>query len=135
MLINTPGETEQDLKDTMDLLEEIKPNIVSINIFTPYPGTEIFADTQGLTREEYPLLMENPAKLAEELPGKFRFAKHNVDLGAFASREMKKHNKIYPNVSIFFNPKYIRSLWHSQRKINYTAQTNILVREFINQKF
>ena len=135
MLINTPGETEQDLKDTIDLLEEIKPNIVSINIFTPYPGTEIFSDTQGLTREEYPLLMENPAKLAEELPGKFRFAKHNVDLGAFASREMKKHNKIYPNVSIFFNPKYIRSLWHSQRKLNYTAQTNVLVREFINQKF
>ena len=24
--------------------------------------------------------MENPAKLAEELPGKFRFAKHNIDL-------------------------------------------------------
>jgi radical SAM superfamily enzyme YgiQ (UPF0313 family) len=135
MLINTPGETEKDLKDTMDLLEEIKPNIVSINIFTPYPGTEIFANTQGLTREEYPLLMENPAKLAEERPDKFRFAKHNVNLGAFASREMKRHNKIYPNISIFFNPKYIRSLWHSQRKLNYTAQTNILVREFINQKF
>ncbi len=135
MLINTPGETEKDLKDSMDLLEEIKPNIVSINIFTPYPGTEIFANTQGLTREEYPLLMENPAKLAEERPDKFRFAKHNVNLGAFASREMKRHNKIYPNISIFFNPKYIRSLWHSQRKLNYTAQTNILVREFINQKF
>jgi anaerobic magnesium-protoporphyrin IX monomethyl ester cyclase len=135
MLINTPGETEQDLKDTMDLLEEIKPNIVSINIFTPYPGTEIFANTQGLTREEYPLLMENPAKLAAERPGKFRFANHNVDLAAFASSGMKRHNKIYPNISIFFNPKYIRSLWHSQRKLNYTTQTNILVREFINQKF
>ena len=104
MLINTPGETEQDVQDTIDLLEEIKPNIVSINVFTPYPGTEIFADTQGLTREEYPLLMENPAKLAAELPNKFRFAKHNVDLAEFASREMKRHNKIYPNVSIFFNP-------------------------------
>jgi anaerobic magnesium-protoporphyrin IX monomethyl ester cyclase len=135
MLINTPGETEQDLKDTMGLLEEIKPNIVSINIFTPYPGTEIFADTQGLTREEYPLLMENPAKLAEERPDKFRFAKHNVNLGAFASREMKRHNKVYPNISIFFNTKYIQSLWHSQKKLNYTAQTNILIREFINQKF
>ncbi|MBT3514584.1 MAG: radical SAM protein [Nitrospina sp.] len=135
MLINTPGETEQDLKDTVGLLEEIKPNIVSINIFTPYPGTEIFSDTQGLTREEYPLLMENPAKLAAERPDKFRFAKHNIDLGAFASQEMKRHNKVYPNISIFFNPKYIRSLWHSQRKLNYTKQTNILVQEFINQKF
>ena len=107
----------------------------SINTFTPYPGTEIFANTQGLSREEYPLLMENPSKLAAERPNKFRFAKHNVDLEEFASREMKRHNKIYPNVSIFFNPKYIRSLWHSQRKLNYTTQTNILVREFINQKF
>jgi radical SAM superfamily enzyme YgiQ (UPF0313 family) len=135
MLINTPGETEQDLQDTIDLLGEIKPNIVSINIFTPYPGTEIFAETQGLTREEYPLLMKNPIKLAAEMPEKFRFAKHNVDLGVFAAREMKKHNKIYPNISIFFNPNYIRSLWHSQRKLNYTKQTNILVQEFINQKF
>ena len=135
MLINTPGETEQDLRDTVNLLEEIKPNIVSINVFTPYPGTEIFADTRGLTREEYPLLMENPAKLAAERPDKFRFAKHNVDLAAFASREMKRHNKVYPNISIFFNPKYIQSLWHSQKKLNYTKQTNLLIQEFINQKF
>ena len=135
MLINTPGETEQDLQDTIDLLEEIKPNIVSINVFTPYPGTEIFADTQGLTREEYPLLMENPAKLAAELPNKFRFAKHNVDLAEFASREMKRHNKIYPNISIFFNPKYIKSLWYSKNKTNYTKQTGLLVKEFVNQKF
>jgi radical SAM superfamily enzyme YgiQ (UPF0313 family) len=76
MLINTADKTEQDLKDIIDLLEEIKPNIVSINIFTPSPGTEIFANTQRLTREEYPLLMGNPSKLAAEQPNKFLFAKH-----------------------------------------------------------
>ena len=135
MLINTPGETEKDLQDTVDLLEEIKPNIVSINVFTPYPGTEIFADTQGLTRDEYPLLMESPVRLAAERPEKFRFAAHNVNLGEFANKEMRRHNKIYPNISIFFNPKYIKSLWHSNQKRNYLKQLGLLIREFINQKF
>jgi anaerobic magnesium-protoporphyrin IX monomethyl ester cyclase len=135
MLINTPGETEKDLQDIVDLLDEIKPNIVSINVFTPYPGTEIFSDTRGLTRDEYPLLMESPIKLAAERPEKFRFASHDVDLGEFANSEMRRHNKVYPNISIFFNPVYIKSLWYSSNKRNYIKQTGLLVREFVNQKF
>jgi len=75
MLINTPGETEKDLQDIIALLDEIKSDIVSINVFTPYPGTAIAAEAVGeLAREEYPLLMKDPGKLAIEMPEKFRFA-------------------------------------------------------------
>jgi len=37
-----PFETIEDLKMTRDLMFEIDPDFISLNRFTPYPGTEIF---------------------------------------------------------------------------------------------
>ncbi|SVD78842.1 uncharacterized protein METZ01_LOCUS431696, partial [marine metagenome] len=130
MLINTPGESKKDLEDVVDLLKEIKSNIVSINIFTPYPGTEIFTDTRGiLSRDEYPLLMEDPAVLSEKMPEKFRFASHNENLSQFSSSNMRKFNKFLPTISIFFDRNYIKSLMRSKNKKNYLKQMKLLITE------
>lgn len=136
MLVNTPGETERDLQDVVDTLEEIRPTIVSINIFTPYPGTEIFAQTQTkFSRADYPLLMQDPTWLLETMPEKFRFAAHNVDLKEFCGKNMRRYNKVLPNLSIFFDPRYLGSLVFSGNKSNYIKQTKFLIQEFVNQKF
>ena len=96
MLINTLGETKKDLQDTIDLLEEIKPNIVTINIFTPYPGTEIYTDThEVITRDEYHLSMEDCSLLPEMYPEKSRFAVHEENLKEFSIFNMHKCNKIF----------------------------------------
>jgi anaerobic magnesium-protoporphyrin IX monomethyl ester cyclase len=136
MLINTPGETKKDLQDTIDLLEEIKPNIVTINVFTPYPGTEIYTDThEAITRDEYYLFMDDCSILPETYPEKFRFAAHQEDLREFSLSNMHKYNKILPTLGIFLNPKYLKSLIYSKNKINYLKQLKTLIREFIVQKF
>ncbi len=136
MLINTPGETKKDLQDTIDLLEEIKPNIVTINVFTPYPGTEIYTDThEAITRDEYYLFMDDCSILPETYPEKFRFATHQEDLREFSLSNMHKYNKILPTLGIFLNPKYLKSLIYSKNKINYLKQLKTLIREFIVQKF
>lgn len=41
-IFGLPGETEQSIKDTFDLVREIKPDGIVANIATPLPGTEFF---------------------------------------------------------------------------------------------
>lgn len=38
-----PTETEQEVLDTLRLMKELRPDWVNISIFTPYPGTPLFA--------------------------------------------------------------------------------------------
>jgi len=44
IIVGFPFEALEDLKKTEDLLYEIQPTYVSINRFTPYPGTDIFRE-------------------------------------------------------------------------------------------
>lgn len=41
-IIGMPGETKETLEETRKLIYEIKPTYVSLNIATPYPGTELY---------------------------------------------------------------------------------------------
>ncbi len=135
MLINTQGEMEKDLDDIVSLVQEIKPNIVSFNIFAPYPGCEIYdLRCQNLSREDYPRLM-NAALFLDTMPEKFRFASHDVDLLKWATVANRKYNKIFPNLRIFYDLRYVKSVLFSKRKDNYVKHLINLTREFINQKF
>lgn len=135
-LINTPGETEKDIEEIILLIEEIHPTIVSVNIFTPFPGCEIFDGMAcTISREEYPLLMRSPAELAARFPEKFRFAVHSLEFGESALRMMKKFNRFGSNAAIFLDSRYFRHWLRSRRKSDYLRQLSNLMREFINQKF
>lgn len=102
MLVNTPGETEKDLNDMIHLITEIKPEIVSFNVFTPYPGCEIYDSfCCDIIHQDYPLLMQDPNTLIEKYPNKFRFASHSIDIRSWVTRMMKKYNKVLPNAAIF----------------------------------
>jgi len=136
MLVNTPGETEKDLNDITALLNEIKPSIVSVNIFTPYPGCEIYDEyCQPLGKDEYYLLSEPPLNLIDKMPDTFRFANHSVDLGRWTLAAMKEYNRFLPNATVFFDPKYIKSVLSSNCKEDYLYRTGNLLREFALQKF
>jgi hypothetical protein len=136
MLVNTPGETEQDLLDSAALIEKLRPEIVSFNVFTPYPGCEIF-DTwcPDISRADYPLLMESPHMLVSSFPERFRFAAHAVNLEAWVNAATKKYNNILPNIAVYADRRYIRSFICSKRKGVYLCQLVPLFREFVNQKF
>lgn len=49
-MIGFPWDTEHTIKNTIDLMMEIKPDIAVLSVFTPYPGTEIFnyCEKEGL---------------------------------------------------------------------------------------
>lgn len=41
-IFGLPGENEESIRDTFELVKEIKPDIISSHIATPLPGTEFF---------------------------------------------------------------------------------------------
>lgn len=134
-LVNLPGETKKDLLDIINLMDKLNSEIVSLNIFTPYPGTEIYNTASfKFTKKEYSLLTNAPA-LIDSCPKKFKFAKHNINLLKWTSKYHKTHNKLSNNLRFYFDKKYLLALMHSQNKINYLNQSIILIKELINQKF
>ena len=41
-MMGLPNETEEDIQETRKLMREIQPDYVSIGVYEPYPGTELF---------------------------------------------------------------------------------------------
>lgn len=135
MLINTPGEKEEDLQDIINLVKEIRPEIVSFNVFAPYPGCEIFDYfCANIKKEDYPLLMNSSLYLST-MPDKFRFASHSLDILDWARKASQKYNPVLPNIHPYFKPVYLNNILHSHRKSEYLKQTFALFNEFINQKY
>lgn len=69
-VVGFPFETLEDLKKTKELICEIKPSFVSLNRFTPYPGTEIYneyyADKDLDNKEIFQLNSSSSVKLSED---------------------------------------------------------------------
>lgn len=42
MILGLPGENKDTLRNSLDLLREIKPDHANINVATPYPGTRLY---------------------------------------------------------------------------------------------
>ena len=41
-MIGLPTETEQDIRQTIELNKKIKPSWIILSLFTPFPGTRLF---------------------------------------------------------------------------------------------
>lgn len=136
MLLNLPQEKEGDLNDILHLLDVIRPEVTSINIFTPYPGTEIYESSgYKFTKEEFPDLSRDVTKLIKISPEKFKFSDHNIELGQWVRKYSKRYNRVLPNIRFYFTRRYWGTILKSKEKLNYLSQLDLLIREFINQKF
>lgn len=122
MLLNLPEETEQDLKETKEFLEEIKPTAGMIfGVTTPYPGTKIYEDycKQKLKKEEYDLLIDNRLNPIE----RFRMASHNKDLEKIWDK-FNRHFKATPMFERMwcmnpFQKLYWQTVLKSKRRWQY----------------
>ncbi len=136
MLVNLPQEKEGDLNDILGLLDILRPEVTSINIFTPYPGAQIYEDSgYRFSREEYTSLSRDVLELIKLKPDKFKFCEHSVDLRSWVLKNTKRYNKVLPNLRFYFTWRYWRTILESKRKLNYWSQLGLLISEFINQKF
>ncbi|MFZ5988632.1 MAG: B12-binding domain-containing radical SAM protein [Bacillota bacterium] len=83
-----PFETLEDLKMTQDIIEEIQPTFISLNRFTPYPGTEIYKeyyrDSKFNFKDLFQLNQDSYVRLGDEceeyISKMFEFAdKYNAE--------------------------------------------------------
>jgi radical SAM superfamily enzyme YgiQ (UPF0313 family) len=100
IMINNPGENLEDIKKTEELVKESNPDISTVWITTPYPGTQIYNDFGccDIPVENYSLL-----KFGHELEANPLFkteAFKNIDLIRLRSNLEAKFRKT-PPVPIF----------------------------------
>jgi radical SAM superfamily enzyme YgiQ (UPF0313 family) len=52
LIAGLPGETEETIQDTIDWIEEVRPDKFTVSACTPYPGSPIYANPKkyGITR-------------------------------------------------------------------------------------
>jgi len=134
-LVNLPLETKKDLNDIIKLTKKIHPDIVSFNIFCPYPGTEIYDNAPyKFDKTEYKLLY-NGSDYIKDFPGKFKFCQHNIDLTAWANQNNKKYNHFLPTLKFHLSYKYLKTIFLSSDKLDYISGLISLIKTFVAQKF
>lgn len=51
LIIGVPGETQEDIDKTKDMISKLGPSFIDISYLTPIPGTEIYETTKHLIRD------------------------------------------------------------------------------------
>ncbi len=46
LIVGVPGETKQDIMDTISLVERIEPSLLNFSFLTPFPNTKLYTATQ-----------------------------------------------------------------------------------------
>lgn len=121
-LINTPEETEEDVRKTIELMENIKATTYGICVTTPYPGTEIYDQyvKPPLTVEEYQLYGDSKTYTSIVDP-RFRLAAHGLNIEELSEKlgrrfMLKRGWKI-----ITSHPVYLRRFFASKKKVQYLS--------------
>lgn len=138
-LFNLPGETEEDVKQTINLATQLDANLNIFNIMTLYPGHPIFEQYKHLVDpddykkfqnyveyDQYLDLIERKYRLAEH---KIPFKKLTSDLSKkFLSRQFKLSKisfhlieQAFHAFNYFFWLRYWKVLFNSSRKPQYVG--------------
>jgi radical SAM superfamily enzyme YgiQ (UPF0313 family) len=116
VLVNLPTETEDDLKETENLLRVIKPTFTSVGTTMPYPGTAFYSRyMKPLPRSEYIHL----DRLSPN--NEFRMAAHKIPLQKLLYDFQFRYGSYSPiEWSILkTDMRYWRKLYHSPRRWQY----------------
>ena len=93
-MFGNPGETEETIKKTIQYAISLDPDLVSFNITTPYPGTEMFK----WAKENNYLIHEDWSK--------YNFAKPVMNLPTITSEKVLEYYK-KAHRQFYFRPTYI----------------------------
>ncbi|MFZ3077702.1 MAG: radical SAM protein [Candidatus Aenigmatarchaeota archaeon] len=129
-IIGTPGETEDDLKQTLDLIRD--PNMDTAKVFqlTPLPGTEIweYAKKEGIVSEDFNFNLDQlsfgykPDMILTKEMTKEKFTEW---FNLFQEELKKKHHekmlKFKPRyLKYLLSPSFVKkALWRSREIFDY----------------
>jgi len=104
MLVNIKGETLEDYDDIINLLNEIKPTIFSVNNYVKYDGA-----------------------LLEEGIGQLKA------IGTKECPANRVYLDLWKHIRAHVNMRYIRLVWKSHKRIEYLKQFGLLIKEVFLQ--
>jgi len=116
IMLNTPEETEEDVRQTIRLKKTIRASHAGVNLTAPIIGTDIYEQyvNPKLTKEEYHLF-EDPHLYTKILDPRFKLASHNINLSKLHYK-VNVSNYVNPFFEFTLNPRYLKSLISSKRK-------------------
>lgn len=123
VMFNTPGETEEDVRLTFDLMRELRADHYGILLTVPFPGTRLFDEHFGsddLSVEDFRLFF-HPDLYHRIFDPRMRLASHSLDLD---STYVKANLRFYLANSLFewtLRKWYRRVRFASRRKGQYAA--------------
>ncbi len=130
-MFNNPEETEEDVRDTLALAEEIDADLTSFGVLTPYPGTEIYDQLKiKLTPEEFLKWSKGVELLMDE---RFKLAKHNLDMGKLHEESSRRFNPFSKTLKAYMHPKYLRQLLRSKHKEKYLQEMRLPLRKIVDR--
>lgn len=135
-MINTPGETEEDVRQTILLARELKADVSIFNVTTPYPGNDIYEKIGGVPLEDYKTLGPKPGSFKEWIgliEKKYKFSEHSLNLEKLLKelseefpsihkisfRNPKQMAKFLNNISFLATPRYLGKVLLSRHRKEY----------------
>ena len=92
-VIGCPTETQGDMEQTFQLAKDLRPDIVQLHFFMPYPGSRIYEQLKSTLKDEEVLSM-------------YHYTVPRMTLSAVSTRQLEDMRvKIYRR--IFFSPRFL----------------------------
>ncbi len=102
-MFGSPGETHEDVEQTMSLAQQIRPNFVSSFFITPYPGTELM----DLVKENRWEMIVNRSQHGLKKGPMLRI--HFTEKELLTIRERFQRNFAFRNFAgVLFSPRFMR---------------------------
>ncbi len=119
-MFNTPGETAEDAKKTLQMMGRIRPTRVAICLTVPFPGTAIYRNyvNPPLTKEDYKIYNADNLFFKVVDP-RFYMASHRMNLTSLRIRATIKANRFRSIIDYTLNPAYWKAVLKSRKKLSY----------------
>ncbi len=117
MLLNLPEETEQDLRESERLLDEIEPTVASFAVTVPYPGTALYEKyiPQKPSKEEYNLFRNAETN-------RFRMAAHHLRFQEVLKALQREYEITNPEYFLR-SQKLRKKVFKSAKILNYFKES------------
>lgn len=119
-MFNTPGESAEDVKKTIEMIRKTSPTRLSICLTVPFPGTVIYNEyvKPPLTKEEYEIY-NTPYLYFKVVDPRFSMAKHQMDIISLRIKVTADANRFRSIMDYTFNLSYWKAILKSRKKIQY----------------
>lgn len=135
-MINTPGETLEDLRKTEKMIQKMDGPKTYYNfaITMRFPGAEIYEELgkQRFEMDEYKILTNPTDEFIRNDP-RVKMAKHNIDLPTELNKLNQTYNPFKKRILMHFDPIYLKQLLRSKRKIEYFKESLQIVKFLIHK--